>query len=419
MSFIIKNGFLEKYIEEDETTEIIIPTEVTNICQYAFRDCKCLKKVTITQKVSIAYRAFQDCPSLETLIFAEKPSFETLKFSAPVPFSNCPRLRLTTEQIKQSSSISNAFATLKTSYSSEELAWLSLYQGNRDWVKRVESQISADNADEVLKEIINVIKKNKKVTKTVGNRAAAFALMYYMNVEQQDVLVLSDVLETRCKEAAETLKEDPRLADSSGDSKYRDQELFCMEMFTKLNGDKLFADYKITGFRWPQIEYSDGTVASAIVLKYLVVQYAKNRDGSVVRFYPDADRIAECLDKESLNNAMLQILEKAPVRAHRVLYYSICRYVKADQFVDVLKYNYSHSQEDAAFTDAAILNISPPAVSFLGRKREIMRYIEDPEILSISVGLLSKNQKKRLLDYALAENLTEKTAILLESMKKD
>ena len=209
----------------------------------------------------------------------------------------------------------------------------------------MDSQISDKNAGYVLKEIIKVINQSKKITKTVGGRAAAFALDHFQEVEKQDVSALAEVLEKKCKESAKALKEDPRLQTEDVTSKDSELEAFCLKKYIEMDGDKLFAEYKITGFQWPNLKYADGTDAPIIVLKYLVTRYTNQyaNDWSV-HLFPEADRIAESLDKESLNDAMLYILEKAPIRAHRIFYYSICRFINPDHYIEVLKYNNKHSQ---------------------------------------------------------------------------
>lgn len=68
MGFKIKDNILEKYEEEENFTEIIIPENVTEIGENAFAGCKSIKSVEIPQNVNlIKYRAFFECENLETI----------------------------------------------------------------------------------------------------------------------------------------------------------------------------------------------------------------------------------------------------------------------------------------------------------------------------------------------------------------
>ena len=67
------NGFTnEAFIEspewQDTVTEVIIKNGVTGIGEYAFYECKNLKKVTIPETVNvIGHDAFNGCESLEEI----------------------------------------------------------------------------------------------------------------------------------------------------------------------------------------------------------------------------------------------------------------------------------------------------------------------------------------------------------------
>lgn len=72
MAFIIKNEILEKYIPEENETDVVIPKGVKTISHYTFRNCKSLKSITFCEGVKkIEQCAFVDCDSLETVTFPE------------------------------------------------------------------------------------------------------------------------------------------------------------------------------------------------------------------------------------------------------------------------------------------------------------------------------------------------------------
>ena len=68
MSFIIENGVLKKYIQENDETEVIIPDGVTEIGELAFSDCMNLTGVIISDSVTkIGQLTFYNCKNLTNI----------------------------------------------------------------------------------------------------------------------------------------------------------------------------------------------------------------------------------------------------------------------------------------------------------------------------------------------------------------
>lgn len=62
MSFLIKNGCLIKYIEDDGKDNVIIPHSITYIADNAFCDCIGLKEIVLPNSLkSIGYTALKGC----------------------------------------------------------------------------------------------------------------------------------------------------------------------------------------------------------------------------------------------------------------------------------------------------------------------------------------------------------------------
>lgn len=72
MGFMIGNGVLEKYIEEDGVTEIVIPEGVTVIGEEAFGSCQRLQSVCIPESAArIGDGGFERCTSITSVTIPE------------------------------------------------------------------------------------------------------------------------------------------------------------------------------------------------------------------------------------------------------------------------------------------------------------------------------------------------------------
>lgn len=76
MAFDIQNHILTKYIEEPNTSEIIIPDGITTVEEYAFYKCRNIRKVIFPESVtSIRKYAFWNCHCLESVSLPESLTF--------------------------------------------------------------------------------------------------------------------------------------------------------------------------------------------------------------------------------------------------------------------------------------------------------------------------------------------------------
>lgn len=68
MNFEIKDGVLEKTLDDDNQEKVVIPNNVTAIGNGAFSSCTSITSINIPESVvSIGERAFEDCDSLATV----------------------------------------------------------------------------------------------------------------------------------------------------------------------------------------------------------------------------------------------------------------------------------------------------------------------------------------------------------------
>ena len=71
MGFIIDNGVLKRYTDDDNCKDVVIPDGVTHIGGYAFMDCNYMTSVTIPASVTyIQSTAFYECTRLKKVVFA-------------------------------------------------------------------------------------------------------------------------------------------------------------------------------------------------------------------------------------------------------------------------------------------------------------------------------------------------------------
>ena len=75
MSFEIRNGTLKRWLPENSETKALIPDEVKEIGQGAFKDCVLLEYVELPESVeSISPYAFKGCTALESVVIPESVS---------------------------------------------------------------------------------------------------------------------------------------------------------------------------------------------------------------------------------------------------------------------------------------------------------------------------------------------------------
>ena len=84
------------YLNGEEITDLVIPSSVTSIGRYAFRDCTGLTSVTIGNSVtSIKYGAFAGCNALaEITCLAKMPPSIGSFYTFPEPFNISPDAKL-------------------------------------------------------------------------------------------------------------------------------------------------------------------------------------------------------------------------------------------------------------------------------------------------------------------------------------
>lgn len=71
MGFEINNGVLNRYTDENNCKDVVIPDGVTHIGDYAFMDCNYMTSVTIPASVTyIQSTAFYECTRLKKVVFA-------------------------------------------------------------------------------------------------------------------------------------------------------------------------------------------------------------------------------------------------------------------------------------------------------------------------------------------------------------
>jgi hypothetical protein len=76
MSFEIENGVLKEYTEDDDVKEVVIPSGVTAIGDWAFCECESLTSITIPDSVTrIGIGAFCGCSNLASVTIPDRDTF--------------------------------------------------------------------------------------------------------------------------------------------------------------------------------------------------------------------------------------------------------------------------------------------------------------------------------------------------------
>ena len=76
MGFLINEGVLEKYTEENGITEVMVPEGITKIASSAFLDCKTITSVVIPDGVQqLGVCVFRGCTSLRSVKFPKSVAF--------------------------------------------------------------------------------------------------------------------------------------------------------------------------------------------------------------------------------------------------------------------------------------------------------------------------------------------------------
>ena len=313
-----------------DLASVVIPKGVKSIGNEAFWGCSSLASIVIPKGVkSIGWKAFAGCSSLTSVViprsvtgigkdaFGECPSLNTI-VAPSVP------LQCFTDQ-KLGAQAGYGFLSARERFTNPEIA-----DGYRKYCfsqrKMILPLIFRDDNDEALRFYID----EKKVT--------------LKNLDGDYLIPARQAGAEKCVSALLKWKEDQAsakpAAKKKGSAKTEQPspaaepasplEAEYAEKYKAIYGDSLLKWMKLYGVTLPEVLLEDGTKASAVLLKYIIVSYG-GINPEAPKFMPEADAAAKLLRYDSFCEALAKLSGDLDCAAYPTLIPLLCRYGNAKQ----------------------------------------------------------------------------------------
>ena len=332
---------------------IVIPEGVTSINYRAFEGCKGLASVVIPDGVtSIGHSAFEGCSSLTSVVIPEGvTSIGNWAF-------NCCK-RLTSVVIPEGvTSIGDSAFNGCRGLTVENAPAISVAVFSAMKLGAQAGYIFLSERDRFKDEVIVAgykkysFSQRKKLLPLIFRDDNAEALRFYIdekkvtlkNLDGDYLIPARQAGAEKCVSALLKWKEDQAsakpAAKKKGSAKTEQPspaaepasplEAEYAEKYKAIYGDSLLKWMKLYGVTLPEVLLEDGTKASAVLLKYIIVSYG-GINPEAPKFMPEADAAAKLLRYDSFCEALAKLSGDLDCAAYPTLIPLLCRYGNAKQ----------------------------------------------------------------------------------------
>ena len=209
----------------------------------------------------------------------------------------------------------------------EDTAWLILYQSDKTWAKAVREKLDAvpENISSVMAKMAELIRAAEVLDKNAGNRAAAFALELCRGASADALADLCEALKDKAPAAFKKLDEDDAFKSCLQGTPAEDlSALHPAEALAAANIQHTPAFEKVESRIVEGVPYKGtGELCTRRVLAFVAYAYIRQYDPESAKhistyetacaaysFSAAADEVASALDRQKLQEALLQLAEQ-------------------------------------------------------------------------------------------------------------
>jgi len=420
------------YIKDELVQTIVIPSEITDIGQYAFSRCLSLKNITLSEGVkTIGDKAFQNCSNLENVTLPKSltsigwafygcDALKTIQFgTVDVTFDSSDhdpfkcnfnnkefRIILPEDTTYTGKKLPVQLARAARNMSEEELAGVLLFQTSKVWRNEAFAAAKEKDAVRIIEKQLKLIEELKKLSSAAASNALDCFVAFGQVLPEKYVRQFASILEDRkCSKQISALKEDivlrEKLHGNETDSNLPVIEKAFKEIIDansltqKQIEDNLNTMMSLKLEDLPELKDTGGNTCNPFVLAWLLTVHEKiagTRVPYVTASYekpgicPTAAEILSLLDMKSLQSALLSLADKdlgISGRSKKMfLAYPICRYADEATMAELTKrapkWRSSVSGNEAppllTMRQAAMYNNSRSAMLFAERYHDLEKY---------------------------------------------
>ena len=417
-------------------SHIIIPNGVKAIGEYAFSGCKNLKEVTISDGIeTIGKCAFAGCKNLKeitvpatirqigesafqstslTALCIPSASIEEIgryfiygcKYLEYLELHSIPKsmdkdaltnkpsmvLKLPDNTLATKTKLPVTLCSADIAASDEELAWVILFQKAKaweDWTSKKESK----DPDRVFRKMLEICDREAKAPldvfaeymgdhlKTIGPDLIRNAITLLEEKKYKDISVLKKSPEVKMILSGKAVKENPieaRVRELCAKHPLSDEALKAVKKGIPYADSKQISSREAVAFILSEYAKEWDRCSGEIIFEKYNTSSNGIKDGTKLSVRPEADEIAEALDRKSL---LLVLRELASGIHYRPWLLALARYAN-DNIVDIWTSNYKTEIKGKAkeyykaysMRECLLINDTVAAMRFFDRIGDLERY---------------------------------------------